>query len=71
MTKKTYQLETLTCPSCMAQIDGMLKRTEGIVESEVLFNSSRVKVSYDEAKLDSEAIKQRIGSLGYAVLSEK
>ena len=71
MTKKTYQLETLTCPSCMAKIDGMLKRTEGIVESEVLFNSSRVKVSYDEAKLDSEAIKQRIGSLGYAVLSEK
>ena len=71
MTKKTYQLETLTCPSCMAKIDGMLKRTEGIVESEVLFNSSRVKVSYDEAKLDSEAIKQRIGSLGYAVLSER
>ena len=71
MIKKTYQLETLTCPSCMAKIDGMLKRTEGIVESEVLFNSSRVKVSYDEAKLDSEAIKQRIGSLGYAVLSEK
>jgi len=71
MTKKTYQLETLTCPSCMAKIDGMLKRTDGIVESEVLFNTSRVKVSYDEAKLDSEVIKQRIGSLGYAVLSER
>jgi copper chaperone CopZ len=71
MTKKTYQLETLTCPSCMAKIDGMLKKTNGIVESEVLFNTSRVKVSFDEAKLDSETIKQRIGSLGYAVLSEK
>ncbi len=71
MTQKMYQLETLSCPSCMAKIDGMLKRIDGIVESEVLFNSSRVKVSYDETKITSEVIKDRIGRLGYAVLSEK
>ena len=71
MTQKIYQLETLSCPSCMAKIQGMLKKTDGILESEVLFNSSRVKVSYDEAKITSDAIKDRIGRLGYAVLSEK
>ncbi len=71
MTQKMYQLETLSCPSCMAKIQGMLKKTDGILESEVLFNSSRVKVSYDEAIITSDAIKDRIGRLGYAVLSEK
>ena len=71
MTQKIYQLETLSCPSCMAKIQGMLKKTDGILESEVLFNSSRVKVSYDEAKITSDAIKDRIGRLGFAVLSEK
>jgi len=71
MTQKIYQLETLSCPSCMAKIQGMLKKTDGILESEVLFNSSRVKVSYDEAIITSDAIKDRIGRLGYAVLSEK
>ena len=43
MTTKTYQLETLTCPSCVAKIEGMLKKTPGVTDSEVLFNSSRVR----------------------------
>ena len=71
MTQTRYQWETLSCPSCMAKIQGMLKKTDGILESEVLFNSSRVKVSYDEAIITSDAIKDRIGRLGFAVLSEK
>jgi copper chaperone CopZ len=44
MTTKTYQLETVTCPSCIAKIEGMLKKTQGIHESEVLFNTSRVNL---------------------------
>jgi len=71
MKSKTYQLETLTCPSCTAKIEGMLKRTEGIKESEVLFNTSRVKVSFDENTIESEAIKSKIDKLGFTVLSEK
>jgi len=39
--KKTYQLETLTCPSCVAKIENMLKRMEGINESKILFMSSK------------------------------
>lgn len=71
MAKKTYQLETVSCPSCIAKIEGMLKKTEGISNYEVLFNSSRVKVSFDEKDITSEKIKEKIGKLGYAVLSEK
>lgn len=67
----TYQLETLTCPSCMAKIDGMLKKTDGVESSQVLFNSSRVKVEIDESVIQSDQVKQRIESLGYAVLGEK
>lgn len=71
MIKKTYQLDTLTCPSCTAKIEGMLKKTKGIKESEVLFNSSRVKVTFDENLLSSETIKENIDKLGFDVLSEK
>lgn len=71
MTKKTYQLETLTCPSCTAKIQGMLKKTKGIEEGEVLFNTSRVKVSFDESVITSEEIKDKIDRLGFEVLSEK
>ncbi len=68
MKHVTYQLETLTCPSCLAKIEGMLKRTKGVEASQVLFNASRVKVDIDESLIDSEQVKQRIESLGYAVL---
>ena len=71
MTNKTYQLETLTCPSCTAKIEGMLKKTEGVEKYDVLFNSSRVKVTFDESKMDSETIKGKISKLGFDVIGEK
>ncbi len=71
MTNKTYQLETVSCPSCIAKIQGMLKKTQGVHEAEVLFNSSRVKVAFDETVINSETIKGSINKLGYRVLGEK
>lgn len=71
MTTKTYQLETVTCPSCIAKIEGMLKKTSGIKTSEVLFNTSRVKVAFDENVVASEDIRNKIENLGYKVLGEK
>ena len=71
MTNRTYQLETVSCPSCIAKIEGMLKKTGGISSSEVLFNSSRVKVNFDDSAVTAEEIRAKIESLGYRVLSEK
>jgi copper chaperone CopZ len=67
----TYQLDTLTCPSCTAKIEGALKKTKGVEKYDVLFNSSRVKVTLDEDIVQSEDIISKIDSLGFSVLSEK
>lgn len=67
----TYQLDTLTCPSCTAKIEGALKKTKGVEKYDVLFNSSRVKVTLDEDIVQSEDIVSKIDSLGFSVLSEK
>ena len=29
---KTFQLETVTCPSCIAKIENMLKRLMGLIK---------------------------------------
>ena len=71
MTTKTYQLETVTCPSCVGKIEGMLKKIDGIEKYEVLFNTSRVRVSFDENMISSETIKSKINQLGFQVLKEK
>ena len=71
MKKVTFQLETLACPSCSEKISAVLRQTPGVATAEVLFNSSRAKVTYDESAVDTETIQKRIRRLGYVVLSEK
>lgn len=64
-----YQLETLTCPSCINKIEGILNKAEGVDSAKVLFNSSKVKVAYDEEKTSADTLAALIEKLGYPVLS--
>ncbi len=71
MTTKTFQLQTLTCPSCINKITAGVKSLPGVKQVEVLFNSSRVKVDCEKDACSSEDIINTIDKLGYEVLDEK
>lgn len=71
MTKAEYQLEPLTCPSCVKKIESTLSKKDGVETVKVLFNSSKVKTEFDETKIDADKIKNMIIKLGYSVLKEK
>ena len=73
MKAATIQLETLTCPSCMQKIEGALKGLAGIDQDtvKVSFNSSKVKLDFDEDKVSIEEIEGAINKLGYDVLKSK
>ncbi len=70
MKQVTYQLETLSCPTCLLKIESLLKKTDGVIDPKVLFNASKVKAKLDESKMSSEEVKSRIEKLGYKVLQE-
>ncbi|MFA5619426.1 MAG: heavy metal-associated domain-containing protein [Weeksellaceae bacterium] len=63
------QLETLTCPSCINKIEGVLNKQNGVDDAKVMFNSSKVKVTYNEEETNPEEISAIIEKLGYPVLS--
>jgi copper chaperone len=71
MSKAVYQLETLTCPSCIKKIEGVLGREEGVKEAKVLFNSSKVRAQYNEEVVSAKQLQDVIEQLGYPVLSAK
>lgn len=71
MKKAVYQLEPLTCPSCIKKIESTLSKTAGIDSVKVLFNSSKVKTEYNESTIESSEIQKTIQKLGYPVLSIK
>ncbi len=73
MKTASIQLETLTCPSCMLKIEGALKKLDGIDPDaiSVSFNSSRVKLRFDDQRLTLEQIEAAITRVGYDVLKSR
>lgn len=73
MKSATIQLETLTCPSCMQKVEGALKGLDGIDKdtAKVSFNSSKVKLDFDEDKVSIEEIEGAISKLGYDVIKSR
>ena len=73
MQKATIQLETLTCPSCMQKIETGVKSLDGVSKEslKVLFNSSKVRVEFDDEKVSIKDIEHVINKLGYEVLKSQ
>ena len=73
MQKATIQLETLTCPSCMQKIENGVKSLDGVDKKsiKVLFNSSKVRVEYDDEKVSIKYIENAIDKLGYEVIKSQ
>ena len=73
MQKATIQLETLTCPSCMQKIENGVKSLDGVSKEslKVLFNSSKVRVEFDDEKVSIKDIELVINKLGYEVLKSQ
>ncbi|NLM24821.1 MAG: metal-binding protein [Firmicutes bacterium] len=69
MQAATIQVETLTCPSCLQKIESAVKGLPGVVEDsvKVMFNSSKVKLNFDEAQVSIEQIEKAISDVGYEV----
>ena len=73
MQKATIQIETLTCPSCMQKIENGVKSLDGVDKKsiKVLFNSSKVRMEYDDEKVSIKDIENAIDKLGYEVLKSQ
>lgn len=64
-----FQLETLTCPTCVAKIEGALNKQSGVENATVLFNSSRVKITFNSQEVSAEELQKVVENVGYPVLS--
>lgn len=71
MKKLVFGLEPLSCPSCIKKIETALNHTSGVEDAKVLFHSGKVRIQFDEADVQPEALRQIITRLGYPVISEK
>lgn len=71
MTKAIFQLEPLTCPSCVKKIETALTKTTGVNMAKVLFNSGKVKVEFESEVVEAHELATVIQKLGYPVMNTK
>lgn len=73
MKSAITQLESLACPSCMQKIEKAVKSLVGVDKEsvKVLFNSSKVKLDFDDERLQISQIENAITALGYEVVKSQ
>ena len=60
-----YQIEKMTCGSCVGNIEKALSTLEGVGSVEVNLTSNRGRVTYDPNEIDSRVIAEAITGAGY------
>ena len=64
----SYQVPTITCPSCVARVKANARKDPGVLDTQV--RAQHVTVAYDPAKTDPEKIAEAIRSGGDTVLPD-
>ncbi len=71
MTKAVFQLEPLTCPTCVKKIETAIGKTKGVSEAKVLFNTSKLKTEFDSSLVQAGELETTLEKLGYPVRNKK
>lgn len=67
MTTASFTTEPFTCPSCVKKIENGVGRLDGVREVSVMFNSNKVKATFDADQITADDIAAKITGLGYPV----
>ncbi len=65
--EQTLNVQGMTCGHCKMSVENALKDLEGVQTAEVNLDAGNVAVTYDEAKVNQDAMKEAIEDQGYDV----
>ncbi|WP_209367160.1 copper chaperone CopZ [Sediminibacillus dalangtanensis] len=65
--EKTLNVQGMSCGHCKMAVEGALKNLDGVSAAEVDLEAGKVDVTYDDAKVSFEAMKEAVEEQGYDV----
>jgi copper chaperone len=68
MAERTLEVKGMSCGHCKMAVSGALKELEGVSAVEVDLESGKVDVSYDDAKVGFDQMKDAVEDQGYDVV---
>ena len=68
MKESTYTVTGMTCSACSAAVSRAVNKLDGVNAADVNLATETLRVSYDESKLDLNAIKVAVERAGYGLV---
>lgn len=65
--EKTLNVQGMSCGHCKMSVEGALKNLSGVSAAEVNLAAGNVDVTFDESKVNIDAMKEAIEEQGYEV----
>lgn len=59
-----FRITGMHCASCQTRIEKVLSKTDGVYEVNVNLATGKMRIKYDENKLDSKKIEDKVKSIG-------
>ncbi|GLO65070.1 copper chaperone CopZ [Oceanobacillus kimchii] len=67
MEQKTLDVQGMTCGHCKMSVEGALNELDGVSAAEVNLKSGKVDVTFDESKVNVDAMREAVEDQGYDV----
>ncbi|PAV28717.1 copper-binding protein [Virgibacillus profundi] len=65
--EKTLNVQGMTCGHCKMSVEGALNKLDGVAAAEVNLDAGNVDITFDESKVNVDAMKEAIEDQGYDV----
>lgn len=69
--KKSFPVMQMTCASCAASVESILKAQQGIVDASVNYANAKVTVEYIQGSVQTESLRKAVQSIGYDLLIDE
>ena len=70
MKKETYKIQGMHCASCVATIEKVLSKTEGVRSASVNFASESALVEFDENVISESGLEKAVDGAGYKFITK-
>lgn len=69
MSNIELTVDGMTCGGCSGRLKRVLEGTDGVTSTEIVLETKRVSVDYDDASIGVDAIRRAIADAGFTVLA--
>jgi copper chaperone len=68
MSRVEWTIDGMTCSGCSSRLKRVLQQIEGVTSAEVTLETRQAAIHFDQQRVNTATLKERVESAGFAVL---